>query len=150
MQTPALSVQVGERRSCLYYTGRRHAGENLERLLAQREPGRANPLGRSAALPSNNAEESSLVRGHCWAQGRRKFRELAEACPAQSAVVVEALQAVSDPEEKAREEQLRVQGRWAYHQPDSTPIRDARKTGLEQPREERRVAPKSRLGKALT
>src|SRR4051812_378557 len=30
MQTTALVVQVGERRICLYYAGRRHAGENLE------------------------------------------------------------------------------------------------------------------------
>jgi hypothetical protein len=36
MQTTALIVQVGAHRICLYYTGRRHAGENLERLLAQR------------------------------------------------------------------------------------------------------------------
>lgn len=35
--TTALIVQVGERRICLYYTGRQHAGENLEALLAQRE-----------------------------------------------------------------------------------------------------------------
>ena len=35
MQTTALIVQVGERRICLYYTGRRHAGENLEALLTQ-------------------------------------------------------------------------------------------------------------------
>jgi transposase len=40
MQTTALIVQGGERRICLYYTGRRHAGENLEALLTQREPGR--------------------------------------------------------------------------------------------------------------
>src|SRR5262249_6798790 len=37
MQTTALIVQVGERRICLYYTGRRHAGENLAALLAHRE-----------------------------------------------------------------------------------------------------------------
>jgi hypothetical protein len=32
MQTTALIVQVGERRICLYSTGRRHAGENLAAL----------------------------------------------------------------------------------------------------------------------
>jgi hypothetical protein len=31
-QTTALVVQVGERRICLYYTGRQHAGENLDAL----------------------------------------------------------------------------------------------------------------------
>jgi hypothetical protein len=33
MYTTALIVLVGEQRICLYYTGRRHAGENLEALL---------------------------------------------------------------------------------------------------------------------
>jgi hypothetical protein len=42
---------------------------------------------------------------------------LAEDFPAESAVVVEALKAVYDHEEKAREEQLSVQERLAYHQP---------------------------------
>ena len=44
MQTTALIVQVGERRICLSYTGRRHAGENLEARLTKREPARGKPL----------------------------------------------------------------------------------------------------------
>ena len=42
--TTALIVQVGEQRICLYYTGRRHAGENLAALVTEREPGRDKPL----------------------------------------------------------------------------------------------------------
>jgi hypothetical protein len=42
MQTTALIVQAGERRICLYYTGRLHAGESLEALLTKREPGATN------------------------------------------------------------------------------------------------------------
>ena len=45
MQTTALIVQVGERRICLYYTGRQHAGENLDALLAKREPQREQTAG---------------------------------------------------------------------------------------------------------
>ena len=78
MLRTALIVQVGERLICLYYTGRRHAGENLERLLTQREPGRDKPLVMSDALSSNNAEEAGLIRCHCLAHGRRKFTELAD------------------------------------------------------------------------
>src|SRR5215813_1088572 len=84
MQTTALIVQVGGRRSCLYYTGRRHAGENLAALLTQRAPERGKPLVRSEALSSNNAEETGLIRCHCLAQGRRKFTELAEDFPTES------------------------------------------------------------------
>jgi hypothetical protein len=75
MQTTALIVQVGEQRICLYYTGRQHAGENLEALLAQREAQRGKPLVMSDALASNSADEDRLIRCHCLAHGRRKFSE---------------------------------------------------------------------------
>ena len=106
MQTTALLVQVGTRRICLYYTGRRHAGENLAALLRKREPDRGKPVVMSDALPSNNAVEDALIRCHCLAHGRRKFSELDEAFPTESAVVVNALKDVFDHDEDARAKQL--------------------------------------------
>jgi hypothetical protein len=110
-QTTALIVQVGGRRSCLYSTGRRHAGENLGALLSKREPQRDNPVVMSDALSSNNATEDALMRCHCLAHGRRKFSELDEAFPAESAVVVNALKDVFDHEAYTRAEQMTAQER---------------------------------------
>lgn len=149
MQTTALIVQVGERRICLYYTGRRHAGENLEALLTMREPQRDKPLVMSDALTSNPAEEAGLIRCHCLAHGRRKFSELAEDFPVESAVVVEALKAVYEHEEEAREKQLNAQERLAYHQTYSAPILKTLKEWLEQQTEQRLAEPNSSLGKAI-
>ena len=150
MQTTALIVRVGERRICLYYTGRQHAGENLERLLAQREPGRDKPLGMSDALRSNNAQETGLIRCHCLAHGRRKFTELAEDFPTESAVVVNALKLVYDHDEEARDKRLSAQERLAYHQKYSEPVFTALKTWLEQQTTQRLVEPNSSLGKAIS
>jgi transposase len=149
MQTTALIVQVGERWICLYYTGRRHAGENLEALLTMREPQRDRPLVMSDALSHNNAEEAGLIRCHCLAHGRRKFSELDEDFPVESAVVVEALKAVYEHEEEAREKQLNAQKRLAYHQTYSAPILKTLKEWLEQQAEQRLVEPNSSLGKAI-
>jgi transposase len=150
MQTSALIVQVGERRICLYYTGRQHAGENLAALLAQRESGRDKPLVMSDALSSNNAEEQRLLRCHCLAHGRRKFSELADDFPAESAVVVDALKLVYDHEEEARAKQLSALERLEYHQTYSEPVFTTLKTWLEQQTAERLVEPNSSLGKAIT
>jgi hypothetical protein len=150
MQTTALIVQVGERRICLYYTGRRHAGENLDALLTKREPGQSKPVVMSDALASNNAEEAALIRCHCLAHGRRKFRELDEAFPAESAVVVDTLKLVFDHDEAARQAQLSAPERLAYHQTTSGPIMQRLKEWLEQQTEERRVEPNSSLGKAIS
>jgi hypothetical protein len=149
MQTTALIVQVGERRICLYYTGRRHAGENLDALLTQREPGRGKPLVMSDALSSNNAEEAGLIRCHGLAHGRRKFSELDEDFPAESAVVVKALKLVYDHDAEAREKQLSAEERLVYHQTYSEPVFKTLKTWLEQQTAQRLVEPNSSLGKAI-
>lgn len=149
MQTTALMVQVGARRICLYYTGRRHAGENLARLLGKREPERDKPMVMSDALPRNNAEEEALIRCHCLAHGRRKFSELDEVFPTESAVVVDALKDVFDHEEYARVEQLTAQERLAYHQRKSGPIMRKLRRWLERQTAQRLVEPNSSLGKAI-
>lgn len=149
MQTTALIAQVGPRRICLYYTGRRHAGENLERLLAQREPGRDKPLVMSDALSRSNAEEAGLIRCHCLAHGRRKFTELAEDFPAESAVVVDALKLVYDHEAEVREKQLSAEERLGYHQTYSAPVLTTLKGWLEHQTEQRLVEPNSSVGKAI-
>jgi len=108
MQTTALIVQVGARRICLYYTGRRHAGENLEQLLTKREPGRGKPLVMSDALSHNHAEEATLMRGHCLAHGRRQFTALADDFPSEGAAVGDALKLVYDHDKQAHAQQLPV------------------------------------------
>jgi hypothetical protein len=150
MQTTALMVQVVERRICLYYTGRRHAGENLAALLLKREPSRGKPLVMSDALSHNNAAEDALIRCHCLAHGRRKFSELDEAFPVESAVVVHALKDVFDHDEYTRTEQMTAQERLAYHQRTSGPIMKKLKRWLEQQTTQRCVEPNSSLGKAIT
>ena len=149
MQTTALIVQVGDRRIYLYYTGRRHAGENLEALLTKREPGRGKPLVMSDALSSNNAEEAGLIRCHCLAHGRRQFSDLADDFPAESAVVVNALKLIYDHDDAARDRGLSGQERLAYHQEYSAPVFTTLKTWLEQQTAECFVEPNSSLGKAI-
>jgi hypothetical protein len=149
MFTTALIAQVGKRRICLYYTGRQHAGENLTRLLAKRDPQRGTPLVMSDALSSNTAEETPLIRCHCLAHGRRKFRELDEVFPVESAVVVDALKVVYEHEEAARAQQLSAEARLGYHQTYSAPIMAALKDWLERQSADRLVEPNSSLGKAI-
>jgi transposase len=149
MHTTALVVQVGARRICLYYTSRRHAGENLDTLLTKREPEREKPLVMSDALSSNNADEARLIRCHCLAHGRRQFSELADDFPAESAGVVQALKLVYDHDDEARDQGLGAQERLAYHQKYSEPVFTTLKAWLEQQTVARLVEPNSSMGKAI-
>jgi transposase len=150
MHTTALVVTVGEHTVILSYSSRRHAGENLKALLEQREAGRDKPRAMSDALASNEvADESSLIRCHCLAQGRRKFSDLADVFPAECQVVLEVLSQVCDHDEQARKEQLSPQARLAYHQAQSQPLMEALKTWLDTQRADHLVEPNRALGKAI-
>jgi transposase len=150
MHTTALAVQVGEHTAILYYSSRRHAGENLQGLLDKREAGLEKPLAMSDALSSNEvADESLLIRCHCLAHGRRKFSDLEEVFPHECQVVLEVIRQVFDHDEQAREAQLSPEARLAYHQAQSQPLMEALKGWLDKQLDDHLVEPNSSLGKAI-
>jgi transposase len=149
MYTTALVVKVGERTICLYYCGRRHAGENLAALLTKRKADRDTPLVMSDALASNEADDQALIRCHCLAHGRRKFSELEDVFPQECAVVLDVLTQVFDHNEEARAQHLSAQERLVYHQVYSGPLMEELKRWLQQQCDERLVEPNSSLGKAM-
>jgi len=103
----------------------------------------------SDALASNAAEEQTLIRCHCLAHGQRKFRDLDEDFPGESAVVTQVLRQGFEHDEEARVRQLSAAARLAYHQTYSGPLLDGLKEWLEQQGTERTVEPNSSLGQAL-
>lgn len=150
MHTTALAVQVGEHTAILYYSSRRHAGENLQGLLDQRQAGLAKPLAMSDALSSNEvANEAALLRCHCLFHGRRKFSDLEAVFPQECQVVLEVISQVFDHDEQARKEQLSAEARLAYHQTHSQPLMDGLKRWLDKQLDEHLVEPNSSLGKAM-
>ena len=139
MHTTALAVKVGEHLAILYYSSRRHAGENLQGLLDKRETGLDKPLAMSDALSSNAvANDAAVIRCHCLAHGRRKFSELEDIFPQECQVVIQALKQVFDHDDHARAAQMSPEARLAYHQASSRPIMDGLKTWLDQQMEGKR------------
>jgi transposase len=150
MHTTALVVKVGEHTAILYYSSRRHAGENLQGLLAKREAGLEKPLAMSDALSSNAVgNEAAVIRCHCLAHGRRKFSDLEDVFPHECQVVLDVLRQVFDHDEQARQAQLSPEARLAYHQAQSRPLLDGLKQWLDMQSDEHLVEPNSSLGKAI-
>jgi hypothetical protein len=150
MHTTALVVKVGEHTAILYYSSRRHAGENLQNLLDKRAAGLATPLAMSDALASNElTNEAAVIRCHCLAHGRRKFSDLAVVFPSECQVVLDVLSQVFDHDEHTRQAQLSPAARLAYHQAHSRPLLDELQRWLQQQVDERLVEPNSALGKAI-
>ena len=149
MFTTALVVKWGERTICLYYSGRSHAGENLQALLEQRQANLGKPLVMSDALSRNAADDDQLIRCHCLAHGRRQFSDLEDVFPQECRVVIEALKQVFDHDTEARDQQMSPEARLAYHQAYSQPLMDDLKAWLDRQVEGRLVEPNSSLGQAI-
>jgi len=150
MHTTALAVQVGDHIAILYYSSRRHAGENLQALLDKREAALAKPLAMSDALSSNEvADESLLIRCHCLAHGRRQFSDLEDVFPHECKVVLDVISQVFDHDEQARKDGLSPAARLAYHQAYSQPLMEELKGWLAKQVDDRLVEPNSSLGKAI-
>jgi transposase len=145
--TSGIVVKTGERRIALYFSGRRHAGENLAELLKLRAQGLARPIQMSDALAANTSVEKEVITSYCLVHARRTVFELKETYPAACEVVLNAVGKVYQHEAEAAE--LSLEQRLAYHREKSGPVMTELKQWMEAQFSERSVEPNSSLGKAL-
>jgi len=96
-------VSTGEgRRIALFFSGRKHAGENLKDVLAQRATERALPIQMCDALSRNMPAELATIVANCLAHGRRQFVDVIDRFPEECRHVLEALAVVYHNDAVAR------------------------------------------------
>jgi hypothetical protein len=139
---------VGEHRIVLYFTGRKHAGENLADLLAQRQV-MAIPLQMCDGLSRNEPKGFQTLMGNCLAHGRRKFVVLVDMYPDEVQVLLESLGLVYFNDERARVLGMNQEERLRFHQEYSGPVMAGLKSWMEGLFSEKKVEPNSNLGKAI-
>jgi transposase len=136
-------------RVALYVTGRRHAGENLAAVLAQRTAGLEPPLQMCDALSRNVPKAFTVVLAHCLCHARRHVVDVAPNFPEESRYILETFRDVYGFDAQARERRLTPEARLAFHQTHSRPRMDALHTWLDAQLDEHRVEPNSGLGHAI-
>lgn len=134
----------------LYFTGRRHAGENLVKLLERRLPGKEPPIQMCDALSRNYPEQLNTILSKCIAHGRRKFVAVATCFPAECRRVLDELASVYRNDAKARELGLSPPDRLAYHREHSAKTMADLHEWLKAQFDEKRVEPNSTLGRAIS
>jgi transposase len=147
--TTGIVSRTAERDIALYFTGRRHSGENLERLLRERAASLPAPVQMCDALSHNVAGEFDTIVANCMAHGRRKFVEIATSFPEQSRQVLETLRQVYRHDAHTRAELLSPEERLAYHQEHSGPLMRGLQWSLYEQLQQRKVEPNSTLGGAV-
>jgi hypothetical protein len=137
-------------RIALFFSGRRHAGENLQDVLSHRAADLNTPIQMCDALARNLPGELKTIVGNCLAHGRRHFVDVADRFPEECRHVLESLAIVYKHDALARERNLSPEERLLFHQADSGPIMEELHVWLVRQFEDRLVEPNSALGGAIT
>ncbi len=133
----------------LFFTGVRHAGENLAAVLARRNTDLPAPIQMCDGLSRNIPSEFDTILAQCLAHARRKYVELTEMFPAEVRFVLETLREVYITDARARDQNLDPAQRLALHQTESAAPMKALEHWMQRQFDERLIEPNSALGAAI-
>ena len=147
-----MSTREG-RRIALFFTGRKHAGENFARVLAERAQGLPSPIQMSDALSRNVPKlprKLEILWGNCNAHARRRFVQVTPNFPQECQFVLESLREVYRYDAEAEGQGLPPEARLRFHREHSQPVMDALHAWFLAQFAEKKVEPNSGLGEAIS
>src|ERR1700722_18923520 len=143
---------LGEWTIALYFTGWKHAGENLADVLRLRAAEAEAPIQMCDALSRNTPKLTGVqtLLAFCLAHGRRQFVDVAANFPEECRHVLEALGAVYGFDADTKDRDLSPADRLLFHQTHSAPVMEALRQWMENQFAEHKTEPNSGLGKAIS
>jgi transposase len=143
-------ISIGDgHRIALFFTGVRHAGENLTEVLKRRAKDLPPPMQMCDGLDHNLPEEFQTLLCRCLAHARRKYVDVAANFPQEVRFVLNTLKEVYKIDTRARQDGLGPQARLKLHQEESGPRMDALRNWMKIQFAQRKVEPNSGLGEAI-
>jgi transposase len=147
--TGIVALMMNGRMIALFFTGPRHAGENLTEVLKHRLPHLPAPILMCDALDRNLPRDIMTILCNCMSHSRRKFVEVAAHFPEQVREVLLKLWDVYKTDGEARDQNLSPQARMELHRKESLPRMLKLRKYLRAQIDTGRVEPNSSLGQAI-
>lgn len=138
------------RKIALFFTGRKHAGENLADVLRQRNEELNAPIQMCDALSRNMPKELKAIIANCISHSRRKFVDVVESFPNECRYVLETLALVYKNDATARERKMSAEERLHFHQSESSPVMKELHAWMTEQIEGKKVEENSGLGEAIS
>ena len=150
--TTGIVSVVGVWRIALYFTGWKHAGENIAEVLKLRDDQLPAPIQMCDALSRNTSKvkDIEILFANCLAHGRRQFVEIGENFPEECRYVLETLRSVYRNDALTREQNLSPEDRLHFHQEHSKKLMTDLHDWMEAQFAEHKTEPNSGLGKAFS
>jgi transposase len=139
-------------KAALYFSGLKHAGENLADVLEHRAAGLGAAIQMCDALSRNIPKLPAgveILLANCLAHGRRQFIDIAPNFPDACRYVLEMLGKVYYNDATARQQKLSPADRLRFHQQRSGPVMRELHSWMNQQLAEHKTEPNSGLGKAM-
>jgi len=150
MNTTGVIAMTAGHRIALFFSGRRHAGENLKQVLAERAKDLEPPIQMCDGLSRNLPGELKTILANCLAHGRRKFVDVYDLFPEECQHVLEALKIIYKNDAVARKRELSPEERLRFHRDESEPVMNDLHGWLKLQFDDRLVEPNSELGQSIT
>jgi transposase len=148
--TTAIIAETADSRFItLYFTGPRHAGENLRIVLKCRAAGLPPPLLMCDALPLNVPKGFEIIVCNCCTHGRRQFVDVYKKFPEEVRIAIHFFSLIYAVEDEARRLNLSPKDRLQLHRQKSRPAMVQMALWMRDLLRDRRVEPNSGLGKAI-
>ncbi len=150
--TTCVIATRGPRTFALFFSGGRHAGENLQAVLDRRPADLPPPIQMCDGLSRNKPLTTATHLANCNAHGRRGFVTVAEAFPEECAHVLETLRQVYQHDAQTQREAMSDEQRLLFHQQHSGPLLngpEGLKQWMENKFESKQVEPNGSLGEAF-
>jgi rubredoxin len=148
--TSGIVSLVGTWTIALFFTGSKHAGENIAEVLKQRAHGLPAPIQMCDALSRNTPKGVETLMANCLAHGRRQVVEVVDHFPEECRYVLETLGGVYHNDAVSREQELSPEDRLHFHQQYSGPLMKGLHKWMEAQLAEHKTEPNSGLGKAIS
>src|SRR6202795_2922264 len=148
--TSGIVSMAGAWTIALFFTGWKHAGENIAEVLKQRAHGLPAPIQMCDALSRNTPKGVETLIANCLAHGRRQVVDVVESFPEECRYVLETLGGVYHYDALAREQERSPEQRLHLHQEHSGPLMKGLHEWMEVQLAEHKTEPNSGLGKAVS
>lgn len=150
MFTTAILTEGLKHNITAYFTGRRHAGENLDKLLDERPRGLPVPIEGCDALTRNKPKNHETQQAFCNSHNRRHFFDLLPLWPKEAMHVLELYSGVFYNEKIALERKMSKEDKLKYHQEHSAPIMTDIKKYCDDMLKSKKIEPNDVFGKSIT
>jgi transposase len=139
----------GGQEIALFFTGGKHAGENLSDVLAKRAADLRPPIQMCDGLSRNLSKEFEVILAGCNIHARRNFVDVAADFPDECRHVLEIFREVYKNDALTKDRGMSGQERLAFHKAETGPLMQRFNEWLHEQIDEKKVEPNSALGDAI-